>query len=288
MQMKEEPSSTAESHTYYSDQQVGWGFRVWREMVSELILSRELILRLFWRDFTAKYKQSVLGVLWALIMPLMMVGIFVFLNRSGILNIGETAIPYPLYALIGLTIWGLFAGGLISCANAIVSGGSLVVKVNFPKESLIIASFGQVIVETLVRIGLLALVFVFYRVIPCWTTLLLPFVLLPMILLTLGLGFFFSLLNVLVRDIANMLTLGTTFLLFLTPVAYPIPKEGIFAAVAPYNPLATLVGAARDVVITGYLKQPAEFAWISGFALVIFLISWRIFHLVEPRMAERL
>ena len=273
---------------YHSNQQVGWGFNVWGEMATELMRSRELIWRLLWRDFIAKYKQSVLGILWALIMPLAMVGTFVFLNRSGILNIGKTEVPYPLFALLSLTVWQLFSDGLVPCAQAVVGGGSMVVKVNLPKEALVISAFGRVLIETLVRLGLLVLVFVFYQVVPCLTTILFPLVLLPLILLTLGLGLLFSLLNVFIRDIGNILTLGTTFLLFLTPVMYPSPDEGIFRVVMAYNPLAVLVGAARDMVLTGYLKEPVQYAWTSGLSLVVFVLSWRIFHMVEPRMAERI
>ena len=78
---------------YRSGQNGGWGYRVWHEMVSELVDSRELVWRLFLRDFKAKYRQTVLGFLWALIMPLLTVATFVFLNRAGILNIGKVDIP---------------------------------------------------------------------------------------------------------------------------------------------------------------------------------------------------
>lgn len=273
---------------YRQDDLAGWGPKVWGEMSGELWRSRELMWRLFVRDFIAKYKQSILGVSWAVIMPLMVVGVFVFLNRSGILNVGETGVPYPLYALIGLTVWQVFSGGLTACSGAIVAGGSMVSKVNFPKEALVVAAFGQVIIETLVRVVLLAIAFAMYQVSPSWTVVLVPFVLLPMLFLTLGLGLLFSLLNVLTRDVGNILTLGTTFLMFMTPVVYPAPAEGLFADITVYNPLAPLVGAARDMVLTGHLKQPVMYAWASGLSGVFLLFSWRLFHMVEPRMAERL
>ena len=281
------PRVYREPCVYRPHQQVGWGLSIWREMAMELLRSRELIWRLFLRDFTARYKQSVLGILWALIMPLAMVGTFVLLNRSGVLNIGELDIPYPAYALLGLTVWQIFAGGLSACSNSIVAGGSMVVKINFPKETLVIAALGQAVVETLVRLGLLVLVFALYRLVPHWTTVFFPLVLFPLLLLTLGLGLLLSLLNVLVRDIANIVTLATTFLLFLTPVLYPVGKEGVLAIVTAYNPLAALVTGARDVVVTGYLTEPLQYAWASGLSLVLFLVSWRLFHMVEPRMAER-
>ena len=285
---REHHSDKVPVRIYQSGQRLGWGAHVWREMVTELARSRELIWRLFLRDFTARYKQSVLGVLWALIMPLVTVGTFVFLNRSGILNIGEVDIPYPAYALLGLTVWQLFAGGLAACSNAIVAGGSMVVKINFPKETLVIAALGQTLVETLVRLVLLIVVFTFYRLVPAWTAVLFPLALVPLLLLTLGMGFLLALLNVLLKDVANMVTLTTTFLLFLTPVLYPTPRDGLFSIVAKHNPLAALVTGARDLVVTGYLTKPTEFAWASALSVTLFLLSWRVFHLAEMRMAERM
>jgi lipopolysaccharide transport system permease protein len=263
------------------------GIKIWLKMFKELIRSRELIWRLFVRDFLAKYKQTVLGILWAIIMPLLMVGSFVLLNRSGLLNIGKTAVAYPVFALVGLSIWQLFATGLVACANSILQAGGMVVKVNFPKESLVIAALAQSIFEFLVRIGLLVAVFAIYRVVPSWMAVFLPLVLIPLMLLTLGLGFLFALLNVLVRDIGNIVTLMTTFMLFLTPVLYPAPSSGFFAFLSICNPLSALVTGARDLVLSGSIKEPFQFLLASLVSLVIFLISWRIFYLAESRMPER-
>lgn len=276
-------------YNFYSPEKyLKLGIKIWLEMFQELIKSRELIWRLFVRDFLAKYKQTVLGMLWAIIMPLVMVGTFVFLNKSGVLNIGKTDVPYPVFALVGLSIWQLFATGLTACTDSILRGGNMVIKVNFPKESLVIAALAQSVFEFLVRIGLLAVVFIIYKIMPSWTILLLPLVLIPLMLLTLGIGLLLALLNVLMRDIAYIVTLMTTFLLFLTPVLYPAPSTGLFATLSIYNPLSALVAGPRDLVIYGYIREPLQFLVISLISLVIFLISWRIFHMVEIRMAERI
>ena len=260
---------------------------MWREMLSELIDSHELVWRLFLRNFKAKYRQTALGFLWALIMPLLAVGAFVFLNRSGVLNIGKVDIPYPAFALLGLTVWHIFAGGLRACSNSIVAGGSMVVKINFPKEALVISSFGEALVETLVRLALTASVFGMYKVVPEWGIFLFPLALIPLLLFTLGLGFMLSLLNAVFRDVANIVSLSTTFLLFITPVLYPEPKASFFKAVMIFNPLAALVSGPRDLVVKGYLTQPVTFWFYSAFSLIIFVVSWRLFHLAEIRIAER-
>ena len=263
------------------------GIKIWLKMLRELTGNRELIWRLFVRDFLAKYKQTVLGILWAVIMPLLMIGSFVILNKTGLLNIGKTEVPYPLFALIGLSIWQLFATGLSACANSVLQAGSMVVKVNFPKESLVIAALAQSIFEFLVRLGLLIIVFAIYRITPSWATIFLPLALIPLMLLTLGLGFLFAILNVLMRDIGNIVTLITTFLLFLTPVLYPVPPSRFFAALNILNPLSALVTGCRELVILGHIKEPQQFLSASLASLVIFLISWKVFYLAESRMPER-
>ncbi len=255
--------------------------------MSELTGSYELTWRLFLRNFKAKYRQTVLGFLWALIMPLMAVGTFVLLNRAGVLNIGEVDVPYPAYALLGLTIWQIFAGGLRSCSNAIVAGGSMVVKINFPKECLVISSFGEAIVETIVRLGLTIAVFAVYKVVPAWTAVLFPFALIPLLLFTLGLGFLLSLLNAVFRDVANIVSLASTFLLFVTPVLYPEPKAAFFKTFTLFNPLAVLVSAPRDLIVKGCITEPTLFFIYSGLSLALFVVSWRLFHLAEIRIAER-
>lgn len=273
---------------YEPDAQIkkGW-FSLWREMIMEMVSSRELIWRLFLRDFLAKYKQAVLGVLWAIIMPLVMVGIFIFLNRTGLFNIGKTDIPYPVFALLGISIWQLFATGLTATSNSIIQGGGMVVKINFAKEALVIASFAQAVFEFLVRLILLSVVFIVFRIVPSWGAFLLPLTLIPIILLTLGLGFIFSLLSALMRDTPNIITILTTFLLFLTPVLYPAPASGLFARIMKWNPLAILVTGARDIVITGRLAQPLHYLLAAVFSLLIFVFCWQVFHLVETRIAER-
>ena len=147
--------------TYEPDAQLRRGlFSLWREMFAEMISNHELIWRLFLRDFLAKYKQVVFGFLWAIIMPLTMIGGFSFLNKAGLLNIGRTDIPYPAFALLSLTIWQLFARGLSVTSGSIIEAGGMVAKINFAKESLVIASFAQAVFESFIRLILIVVVFV--------------------------------------------------------------------------------------------------------------------------------
>jgi len=272
---------------YSPDAAARIGWPVLREMVGELVVSRELTWRLFARDLSARYKQSALGFLWVFLNPLATVAVFVLLNQSGLLAIGQTSIPYPAYALLGATIWQLFATGLVTGAGSIVAGGSVVIKINFPKECLVIAAVGQSLVEFLVRLGLLAVVFIWYQIVPSWQAIFLPLVLLPLLALTLGLSLLLALLDVVLRDVEKALGIITTLLLFLTPVMYPIPAQGLLAQISRWNPLMPLVAGPRDMVITGQSPLSLSFLLASLFSFAFLVAAWWLFHLAERRIAER-
>ena len=272
---------------YSPDAAARIGWPVLREMVGELVVSRELTWRLFARDLSARYKQSALGFLWVFLNPLATVTVFVLLNQSGLLAIGQTSIPYPAYALLGATIWQLFATGLVTGAGSIVAGGSVVIKINFPKECLVIAAVGQSLVEFLVRLGLLAVVFIWYQIVPSWQAIFLPLVLLPLLALTLGLSLLLALLDVVLRDVEKALGIITTLLLFLTPVMYPIPAQGLLAQISRWNPLMPLVAGPRDMVITGQSPLSLSFLLASLFSFAFLVAAWWLFHLAERRIAER-
>jgi lipopolysaccharide transport system permease protein len=271
---------------YYPNRDLKLGIKVWKEMFEELDASKELIWRLFIRDFSVKYRQSFLGYLWAVILPFVTIGVFVYLNRNGVLNIGETDVPYPLFALIGLTVWQIFATGLNSGVNSLVAAGGMITKINFPREALIIASLAQSIFELLVKMGLVVIFCVFFQFKPQIGALLFPFAVIPLLCLTLGLSLLLSMLNALFRDTANTIMLLTTFLLFLTPTLYPLGENpSLFHKL---NPLTALINAPRELIIYGTINNPTDFMCSSIFSVLILFIAWRIFHIVETKIPERL
>jgi len=137
-------------YTPESTQRHGW--RLWSVMIKELINSGELIWRLILRDISVRYRQSVLGYAWAIIPAVVTVGISAFLTGSRVVSIGATAIPYVAYALWGISLWQLFSGCLTACTNSLAHSGSLVTKIHFAKEALVIAALGQPLFDFLIRL----------------------------------------------------------------------------------------------------------------------------------------
>lgn len=258
-------------------------------MWKELISAQELIWRLAVRDFSSKYRQSILGISWAVIMPLITVALFIGMNKAGILNISDVGIPYPLYALIGLTVWNILTTGLTASSQAIVGAGSMVVKINFPKIALIIASTGQCIIELIIRIALIGGAFIYFQTTPSLTGIIIGIIsLIPFYLFIVGLGFFLSLAGGVLRDISNILTIALSAAMLLTPVVYPIKGSGILATANIYNPLNYFINVPRDLIIKGSSELLPGYAIASAFGVALFYTGWRFFYLAQTKIAERI
>ncbi len=266
---------------------LGMGLGAWREMAQELIDSRELTWRLFLRDFSARYRQSLLGYVWAFLPPLIMTATFTWLNRNNVLPVGETKLPYPVFVLLGTTIWQLFASGLTGATQALVGASALITKINFPREVLVLSAFMQALFEFFVRCFLLIAAFALYRIVPSPSLLLLPFALLPLCLFTIGLGYVLALINGVLRDAGQIITFLLTFWMFLTPVVYPAATTGSKAILNVVNPVSPFVIAAQDLALRGSLSQPQNYLIGCIVSLIVFLLGWRLFHLTEPRIVER-
>lgn len=275
--------------TYEPDNSIKNGFlHIFKEIFNELKMNKWLTYQLFKRDFFALYKQSFFGILWAIIVPLISVATFIILNRAGVFSIGDIDIPYPLYAILGMSFWQLFSSGLIACTNSLVMAGPMVVKINFSRKSIVIASFGKSVISFLVQLILAAILFIIYGIIPDIAILLIPFLLIPIILFTLGIGFILSLLNGIMRDIGNVISSIIVFLLFLTPVLYAKPSTGLLTKITNYNPLYYLISTPREFLLTGNISEWKGYLISSIISIIIFILCLVIFHLTETRITERI
>jgi lipopolysaccharide transport system permease protein len=260
----------------------------WREMAHNAASSRGLTWRLFVRDFSVRYKQTLLGPAWAVLTPLITVAAFMALNQSGVMSLGESSVPYAVFAMVGLTVWTLFSGGLAGASRSLVQASSFISKIKFPREALVLSSQGTVVIDFLIRCALTAGVFAWHGVIPQWTIVFVPLALMPLVLITLGVGLGLALLNAVVRDIEHGVTVVVGLFFFLTPVMYQPPTAGLLARLTAYNPLAVVIQSVRDLVFAGTLSQPLALAVVAVASLAVFLASWRTFFVLETLVAERI
>ncbi len=264
------------------------GVRLWGAMIRELAEHRELVWRLAVRDILVRYKQSFLGIFWAFLTPLVLLAIFLWIKNNHIVPIRDTAIPYPAFLFLGQMTWLLFAQGITAATNSLANAGSLLTKINFPRETLVFASLGQSILDFLIRIPLLLVIFWWQDFAPHPMILAIPLLLLPLVLLMLGIGFFLALLNALFRDVGNLIGVALNLGMFATTVIYPPPRRGLAAfAINHLNPVSAYINALRDWVSSGTVSDRPALVSAILLSLVLFLAGWRLFHLLEPKIAER-
>jgi len=265
------------------------GVRVWIDMFRELIEYRGLIWRLIIRDISARYRQSVLGIFWSFLTPLLMTIIFLQMKNNKILPIGDTALPYAAYVFFGQMIWLLFSQGMMAAASSLISSGSLLTKINFPKEVLVISALGQTLFEFIVRIPLLILIFLWVGFVPQFSIVLIPVIIIPLLFLVLGLGMILAMVNAVVRDIGSMLFIVLSVGMFASPVIYPPPTTWPLTFWINYaNPVSGFLIAAQDLAAKGHITDPAGYFSAVMFSLIMLFVGWRIFHIVEPKIAERI
>ncbi len=284
------PVGSAGEHVrvYVPDRQRQLGLGVWKEMWVELIGARELIWRLAWRDIIAKYKQSVFGILWALFVPVALMLAFTFLKGAELVPIPDTEIPYPLFVFSGLLPWQLFATCLGGTTTSLTQASDLLRKANFPREVLVISKVGQAVFSFLVASIVLAGLFVYYGMAPAWTVVFYPLLLLLLATFAVGLGFGLSLLQSAVRDVGNAIGILIMVWMLLTPVVYPPSATRAGAILSLANPMSPIITTSRDLLLHGTVTMPEQLAFAAVLCLLITLVGWRMFHLLEPKIAERI
>jgi lipopolysaccharide transport system permease protein len=262
--------------------------KLFRDMWNDVLRARELAWRLFLRDVRAQYRQSALGYVWVFIPPLVASLPFVFLNDQGVVKIGDTGIPYAAYAIIGTTIWQVFADALNAPLRAIILARSMLARINMPREAILLSALAQVGLGFCVRLVLLIGVFIWFRMLPPPTALLFPLGILSLIMIGSFLGLLVTPIGLLYSDVQQALPIFATFLMLLTPVVYPIPQSGLAATIAHYNPLTPLVVTTRDWLTTGETTHALAFATVFLGATALLFVVWVIFRVATPHLVARL
>lgn len=260
----------------------------WRLIdVSELWRYRELLFFLTWRDVKVRYKQTVLGIAWVILQPLATMLVFtMFLGRVG--GIAEKVENYAVFVLAGLIPWGFFSGAITAAANSVVGNQNLVTKVYFPRLIIPLSAAGVGFVDLAVSFVLLAIMMVFFAIVPGVSLLLLPFITVLLGIGALGVGILLSALTVAYRDFRYVIPFTIQFWMFATPSIY-MPVEGVLGATTraflPLNPAYGLVLNFR----ASLLGMPID--WyslaISGsVAMAAFIVGCLYFRRVERSFAD--
>jgi lipopolysaccharide transport system permease protein len=253
--------------------------------LADLWRYRQLIVFLAWRDISVRYKQTVLGIAWVVLQPLLLMVVFtvVFGMAAGMSSGG---IPYPLFVYAGLVPWQFFSRALGEVSNSVVANERLITKVYFPRLAIPLATVLAGALDLVITLILLAVLLVFFRTPPSPLVWLLPGFLGLTLMSSLGVGLWLAALNVQFRDVRYTLPFLTQLLLFTTPIAYstsalPPPWSGLLGL----NPMTAAVEGFRWSLLGA--PEPSASLIASVAASAILLVSGLFyFRRMERRFAD--
>jgi lipopolysaccharide transport system permease protein len=257
---------------------------MWRD----LLASRELAWRLLVRDISAQYRQSLLGAFWAFIPPVVTALGLVLARNSGVVNIPETDLPYPAYVMFSMALWQTFVEALNGPIAAVGGAKSMLAKINFPREAIVLAKLGEVFFNFGIKLILILGLFLWFRIPITWNVLLAPVALVHLVILGTAIGLLLAPIGALYGDISKLLAIAIAPWLLLTPVIYPVPKGGWFGAIVNFNPVTPLLVTTRELATTGIVSDPVGFWVASAIALVSLLVAWVMYQLAMPFIVERI
>ena len=254
----------------------------------ELWRYRELFYFFTWRDIKVKYKQTMLGFLWAILQPLLMMLVFTFFFGKT-LNVPSNNIPYPIFVFSGLLLWNIFASGLNGAGNSMVTNANIIKKIYFPRLviplSAILVALFDFLMGFLVYVGLL--ISYQFDVNIYKLLVFIPFSLIVTIMTTFGVGSLLAALNVKYRDFRYVIPFLVQILLFLTPVIYPVSifESQIIHKILAINPMSGAINIFRGAIV----DQPLDWELISismVSCIFFFLIGLFYFRKTESYFAD--
>jgi lipopolysaccharide transport system permease protein len=246
---------------------------------------RELLYFLTWRDIRVRYRQTLLGALWAVTQPLCTMIIFT-LFFSKLAKIPSDGVPYPLFAYAGLLPWIFFSNAVNHSSNSLVGNAHLITKIYFPRVIIPTASVAAGLVDFSVAFAMLAVLMVYYGVALTWGLVLLPLLVVMTAALALAVGMWMSALNVKYRDIRFALPFALQLLMFITPIIYPsslVPSP--WRQLLSLNPLAGIIEAYR-ASLYGKPFNWQTLALASAITLLLLVFSSHYFHKTERTFAD--
>ncbi len=268
--------------------------RGWAALNSrELWESRELLYFLVWRDIKVRYRQTVLGALWAILQPLLSMIVFTFFFGR-LAGVGSDGAPYPLFSYAALLPWTLFAQGVTQASNSLVQAADVVRKVYFPRLLVPLSAVLAGVVDFVAALLVLAVLYPLYGVSIPATALLLPGIAAVCLLAAAGFGTLLSALNVEYRDVRHAVPFAVQLGLFVTPVIYPasavcagLERHGVPGWLYGLNPMVGVVEGFRFALL-GTRSAPVGALLLVGaiVSILVFLAGLSYFRRVERTFAD--
>jgi homopolymeric O-antigen transport system permease protein len=256
-----------------------------REMFAEQVEYRELLAQMVRRDLLLRYKQTIMGIGWAVFMPLVNTAVFsvIFVRVAPL----STEVPYPVFAFCGLLAWNFFASALRFAVVSLTSNTNLVTKVYFPREIFPFSCVVVALVDFAVGSVVLIALMVYYDVGVSTTLWLLPLVVVVHVAFTAGVALLVAMANLFYRDVKYLFEVALSIWMFSSSVVYPVGLiGGKLGRVLALNPMTPILDAYRDVILLGREPFTPVFLAAAVISLLTLIAGWLLFHRAEFRFAE--
>jgi lipopolysaccharide transport system permease protein len=237
---------------------------------------RELVYFMVWRDVKTRYKQTVLGVAWALLQPLMTMAVF-WMVFSYFARVPSDGVPYPLFAFVGLLPWTYFSQAVARSSGGLVGNSNLIGKVYFPRLIIPLAAAVTPAIDFLLSFVVLGALIAWYGVMPSLAILALPAFMIVAFGAAIGVGLWLSALHVKYRDVAHLVPFLIQIWMYASPVIYPVslvPPQ--WRAVYSLNPMVAVIDGFRWALTGGARPDPTTTA-ISVLMVAVLVVSGLIY-----------
>jgi homopolymeric O-antigen transport system permease protein len=262
--------------------------RGWFELrLREVWEYRELLYFFVWRDVKVRYKQTVIGVAWVILQPLMTMGVFtIIFGRFA--KLPSSGLPYPVFYFAALVPWAYFAQALSNCTNIVVANQHVITKVYFPRLILPMAAVCSGVVDLAIGFVVMIILTLSFGIHPPLTVVLLPGFMILAVLTALGVGLWTSALNALYRDVASIIPFVVQFWMFASPVVYPSSLvQARWRWLYGLNPMAGVIDGFRWA-LTGHGSAPGPQMAVSAAVVLVVLVGGLLFfQRVEGTVADR-
>lgn len=250
---------------------------------------RELVYFLTWRDLKVRYKQSVLGILWAILQPLLNMVVFTVIFGN-LAKLPSEGLPYPIFSYTATVPWAFFAAALSTTARSMLTSGNMISKIYFPRMIVPFASVLANLVDFAIAFVILIGMMFFYNIIPSINMLFLPLFLILAIIIAMGVGLWLSALVVMYRDFGYILGFIPTFWMYLSPVVYPssmIPEK--WRLLYSLNPMTGVIEGFRWALLgTPVGVTPLMFVASATISVLIFVTGMFYFRRMERVFTDML
>ncbi|WPO79507.1 ABC transporter permease [Flavobacterium sp. KACC 22761] len=259
-----------------------------RESLSDMYNSRFLAKQLAIRDIKAQYRQSFLGILWAFITPLSTALIWIILSKSGTVKLSDTGVPYPVFVFAGTLLWSIVIESINAPMTNTNGARSIITKINFPKEALILSGVYKLISNSFVKILLLLVFLIVYGVGFHVSILLFPLAFIGIVFFGTTIGLFITPLGMLYNDVGKIISMGLSFLMYATPVVYVIPKTGLLKILMEANPLTPLLLTTKNLLFGQQIEYLLYYFGVFAVCIPLFFIGLVFYRISIPIIVERM